>query len=90
MTIGFFKNKNGKNGVVIDPLDIRKQFKSCESGKDYANVRFEGTSLRKHSAYANLDTTGPIIENRTTDKQNLIELHNDNKNVSVWTRHGKS
>ena len=83
LAIGFFKNRHGKNGVVIDPLDIRKQFKSCESGTDYAAIRFEGKSLRKHSAYANLDTTGPIYEIGTRDKQNLIELHDDNKNVGA-------
>ena len=88
LAIGFFKNKHGKNGVVIDPLDLKKQFKCCESGMDYADIRFEGKSLRKHSAYAHLDTTGPIKENGRPDKQKIIEVHDDKQKVLMGIRHG--
>lgn len=81
--VAFFKNKKGKRGIVIDPLVIEKQFKSYEGRYSTNYLRFDGRSIRNHSAYTCFDTTGPLQENEKSLEENYIELHDDNKNVQV-------
>ena len=86
--VAFFKNKKGKRGIVIDPLFIEKHFKSYGERYQTKYLRFDGGSIRNHSAYKYFDTTGPLIEKEKTPKENNFELHDDNKNVQVdrWSK----
>ena len=81
MIIGVFKNKKGVNGIILDPLDISKQFKGYEGRYKTKLLRFDGRSLRNHSSYKYFDTTGPIYEHGKLSNENYIELHENRPNV---------
>ena len=84
--VAFFKNKKGQRGIVLDPLVIKKQFKSYGERYKTKYLRFDGGSIRDHSAYKNFDTNGPINENEKPLEETYIELHEDNKNALVQVK----
>jgi len=77
--VAFFKNKKGERGIVLDPLVIEKHFKNYGGRYQTKYLRFDGGSIRDHSAYTIFNTTGPI--NDKSVEETYIELHDDNKNA---------
>ena len=80
MIVTFFKNKEFKNGLVVDRCDPTKVLKNKQGQHAPHHNHFAGEIIRKRDVYQNFKESGPIDKNNKPIKP--IGTNEDDKDTA--------